>query len=294
MFKRPLHISLVQYSASIQKSSNLKFLAELLTEYLCQIKAKESEIPHLICLPEVFNFYSFGIKCPNERLLSSVENAETIEEGETFQTISRIAAENNVYILAGSILETNPNCPQKPYNTAFFVDNNGQLVTKYRKINLFNIVQNEHTKSCNVNANVIEAENRSAGNKLATFEIAGWKLGVTICFDLRFPELFRAYRDLLCDVILVPSAFLDSTGVAHWELLLRARAIENQCYIAGINQSKASSCYGHSMLIDPWGTILEKANYEDVKIISTTLDPEYIKKIRECMLIRGSNPFNSL
>ena len=124
------------------------------------------------------------------------------------------------------------------------------------------------------------------GSKTKIIELDGWKIGLSICYDLRFAELFLAYRQAGVDLILIPSAFTVPTGRAHWEILLRARAIESQCYVAAAAQAGdhegARSTYGHSMIIGPWGQILSQRTTEDQpRILGVRLDRSEIEKVRQ-------------
>jgi nitrilase len=126
-----------------------------------------------------------------------------------------------------------------------------------------------------------ESEILLAGDKIVSCDILGFKFGLAICYDLRFPELFRAMD--VVDIIVLPSAFTYQTGLAHWELLIRARAVENQCYFLGVNQGGVHETgrrtYGHSMLVDPWGEVLVSA-LEGEKIIYATINSDKISKVR--------------
>jgi nitrilase len=122
------------------------------------------------------------------------------------------------------------------------------------------------------------------GETVGSFDAPFGKVGLAICYDLRFPELFRAMGD--CALIVVPAAFTHTTGLAHWEVLLRARAIENQCYVLASAQGgthrNARRTFGHSMLIDPWGEVKDVLP-EGEGVVSGEIDPEYIAKVRESL-----------
>lgn len=133
---------------------------------------------------------------------------------------------------------------------------------------------------------VRESDYFAAGKEVSVVEIDGWKFGLSICYDLRFAELYARYAQSV-DVILVPSAFLVPTGTAHWEVLLRARAIEAQCYVAAPAQAGAHisgdakrMTYGHSMVVDPWGKVLSELN-EGTGLLTVDLDPEIITRVRQ-------------
>ena len=163
-----------------------------------------------------------------------------------------LARELKVTILMGSFPETADEAA-RPYNTILLFGPDGQRIATYRKMHLFDIDMPglEHLK---------ESKAISAGTELVVVEAGFAKLGLSICYDLRFPELYRALSAQGAEVLLVPSAFTDRTGKDHWEVLLRARAIENLCYVLAPAQwgrhSKNRASYGHAMIVDPWGMIV--------------------------------------
>lgn len=161
------------------------------------------------------------------------------------------------------------------YNTTLVIAADGSLVTKYEKIHLFQLFT--------ATSSVDETSRFAHGSQPATFEINGWTIGLTICYDLRFPELYRAYAG--AELMLCPAEFTHMTGKAHWEVLLRARAIENQCFIAGINQcgineSMNVRAYGHSMMVGPWGDVLSAAD-EDETCLRSELSRTDVTDARE-------------
>ncbi|MBU3631593.1 carbon-nitrogen hydrolase family protein [Polynucleobacter sp. AP-Melu-500A-A1] len=200
----------------------------------------------LAVLPEYFCL--MGLKDTDK-----VRARERYRHGPIQERLCAIAKENNIYLIAGTIpLEASD--PQKVLNTTLVFDPQGQNIGRYDKIHLFDFqTENERYQ---------ESETIEAGNVpgLLNINIDGqeWVLGLSICYDLRFPELYRALGQVDCHVI--PAAFTYTTGKDHWEILLRARAIENQCYVLAsaqggthLNQRRT---WGHSMLIDPWGEVL--------------------------------------
>lgn len=273
-----LLITAIQYSASFNKDENLAVIEKYIREIHKNIPHDNTEYEHLVCLPEVFNFYAFGIKDPDERKEVTKQNAEIIESGKTLQWASKLAQELNINILAGSILETNIENIYKPFNTAFVVNNTGELVTKYRKINLFEIKHKDKNQ-----VSISESSNRSRGTKLSTFNIGEIKFGLGICFDLRFPEMFVTYRQMGCHVLLLPSAFLHQTGQYHWDSLCHARAIENQSFFIALNQGIKSNCYGNTKILDPWGNTVEQLAQEDLASITALIDTDDISSIRNKM-----------
>lgn len=156
------------------------------------------------------------------------------------------------------------------FDSLLVFDDDGKLISRYDKMHLFSPGSDLPTNR------IDESKIFTPGKSLQSFMLHGWKIGAALCFDLRFPEHFRNYAP--CDLIICPSAFLEITGKAHWEPLLRARAIENQCYIAGINQC-AQGYYGHSMICDPWGTVIAEADMMPQAFVCT-LSKSRIDEVR--------------
>ena len=167
----------------------------------------------------------------------------------------------------------------KIYNTMLAYDKSGKLLQTYEKTHLFQLFIKDKIT-------VDETETYEFGRTgPQTFELNGFKFGMSICYDIRFPELYRKYEDI--DALICTAAFTKKTGRAHWEVLLRARAIENQCYMlaaaqCGVNKLNGIQTYGHSMAIDPWGKILAEAE-DKPEVIFTVLNKEKINNDRELL-----------
>ncbi len=264
--------SAVQLCATAYKMTNLN-LAEHLIEKA--VKAKQEafgeKTPHLICLPEVFNFRS------SEAMENNLA-AEEIPSGHTFNWACQLARKFQIYLIVGSILEKNEN---KPFNTSFAISPAGELLAKYRKINLFELKNPDSSLP-----DLCEPKYRSKGDKITTFETPFAKIGLGICFDLRFPEVFREYRRQNCDLIVLPSAFTYKTGQAHWEILCKARAIENQIFFVAPNQSIKANCWGHSLIINAWGETLNELSEEPEGFINAEIDLSKMRQIREYLKIQ--------
>lgn len=197
----------------------------------------------LAVLPEFF------VRISDARDNSFTAIIENLGNGVIQQYLAHIARDNNICLIAGSLpikIENSPKC----YNSSLIYDNEGNLIDYYHKIHLF--------KFDGRNFKFDEGITFAAGKKITIVEIAGFRLGIAICYDLRFPEMFRRMKDI--DAIVLPAAFLHHTGQDHWEILLRARAIENQCYVIASGQGgvheNGRHTFGHSMIIDPWGRVL--------------------------------------
>ena len=217
-------------------------------------------------------------ECCNYRRLSSEPlHVETIP-GPTTKLVSDIAKHQNQSILIGSIFEKSDD-PQKAYNTSILINADGEIVATYRKIHLFDATIK--------GIKMLESNYFIAGQMPCVTEVCGVKTGLSICYDLRFSELYHRYAKQDVSFITVPSSFTSVTGKAHWETLLRARAIESQAFVLAPNQFGLGSgkveTYGHSMVIDPWGDILAKASSDKEEICSTTIDLNRINDVKEKM-----------
>ncbi len=234
-----------------------------------------------ILLPEVFAYHG-----PYDKIYEMAES----ESGPLNESFSKLARELGVCIFAGTVGERpeegelnpsevkNRDGHKRVFNTAYIFDRTGKRVGKYRKTHLFNLYdEKKQPLYC-------ESDGFIPGKQLSTFELDGFKVGMAICYDIRFPGFFsNLVRESSIDILVVPSAFTFKTGQDHWELLLRARAIECQCYVFAANQTGTHSpgkiSYGHSMIIDPWGEVLANTG-NDEGIAMTTASHEKIAQIR--------------
>lgn len=220
----------------------------------------------VIALPETFDYRG------DELDLKAI--AEVLP-GSALQPLMAVAKERRVWILAGSIHESDP-AGGMPFNTSVLINPQGEMAAKYRKIHLFDIAIGDRS--------VTESAKYQRGSEVVYADVAGVRAGLTICYDLRFPEQYRLLADAGSDVVFIPSSFTAPTGEAHWEVLVRARAIENQCFViapgqAGIGAGGIAT-YGNSMIVDPWGRILARAPAEAETIISAVLDFDAMAGIR--------------
>lgn len=219
----------------------------------------------LVTLPEMFT-------CPYRT--SDFPVYAEMEGGEIWEACSKLASEYKVYLSAGSIPEKDEN--GRIYNTAYVFDRNGRQIAKHRKMHLFDISVSggQHFK---------ESDVLTAGDRVTVFDTEFGKMGLCICYDLRFPELPRLMALEGAKVILVPAAFNMTTGPAHWELLFRQRAIDNQVYVVGTASARDTSSeyvsWGHSIITDPWGEIVMQME-EKEGIHFTEIDLEKIDKVR--------------
>ena len=230
------------------------------------IKDSVSENADFIVLPEMFN-------CPysNDKF---IEYAEKESDSQTLNKISSLAKENGVYVLAGSIPEKEGS---KLYNASYLFDRNGEIMAKHRKMHLFDIdVKGKITFK--------ESDVLTAGNDFTIANTEFGKIGIGICYDVRFPELARIMVENGALMLIYPGAFNMTTGPAHWELLFRSRALDNQVYCIGVapalNEDASYHSFGHSIIANPWGEIIAEADEKENLIISE-IDLDEIKRIRE-------------
>lgn len=201
--------------------------------------------------------------------------AEAEGQGEIQEFLSSMACTLGVWIIGGTLPLRSAE-PGKVLNSTLVFDPDGRQVARYDKIHLFGFSKGEESYE--------EARTITAGSQVASFDAGAVRVGLSVCYDLRFPELYRAMGN--CALIVVPAAFTYTTGQAHWEILLRARAIENQCYVLAAAQggkhANGRRTWGHSMLIDPWGKVLD-VQAEGEGIVSGELDSGLIATIRESL-----------
>jgi predicted amidohydrolase len=257
---------------AVQMCSTDDFAANLATTRALVDRAA-GEGAKLVVLPECFSFLG-------RREGDKLPIAETLDgSGRVASMLRELATKHGVWIVGGGTPEIVPGDLARTYNTAVVVDPRGELVARYRKIHLFDV---------DIPGTVLkESDATKAGNELVVLDIDGAKVGVTICYDLRFPELYRQLvKDKGAEVLLVPAAFTAHTGAAHWHLLLRARAVENQAWVVAAaqhgqhNEKRAS--YGHSLVVDPWGTVVAEQDAGD-GVVMATLDSELVAKRRTQM-----------
>lgn len=202
-------------------------------------------------------------------------------DGPLMQRYCRLAAQHQLWLSLGGFQETGPD-PEHLYNCHVVVTSEGKIAARYRKVHLFNVeVQNGPV--------LMESRSTAPGNELVVCDSPAGRLGLTVCYDLRFPEVYqRLVFDMGAQVLLVPSAFTKLTGRAHWELLLRARAVETQCFViaaaqAGVHNEKRES-FGDSIIIDPWGDVIGKLDDPLATGIAVAeLDFDKMRKVRERM-----------
>lgn len=222
----------------------------------------------LVLLPEYFCYMGF-------RDTDKLALREAPGKGPIQQFLSDAAREHGVWVIGGTLPLEAPD-ESKVLNSSIVFDPSGKQVARYDKIHLFNFEKG--TESFD------EARTIQPGAEIQTFEAPFGRVGLSVCYDLRFPELYRSMGD--CALIVVPSAFTYTTGQAHWEMLLRARAVENQCYVLAAAQGGTHETgrrtWGHSMLIDPWGEIVAVRD-ESAGVVAGDIDPVRIASVRQSL-----------
>ncbi len=255
-------VAAIQMNSTADKNRNLE-RASVLIE---QAAASGAE---LVVLPELFNCLGTADQV--------VEQAESIEGGPTCQLLGKLSKERGLTILAGSIAVKTVD-PTRIDNMSLLFAPNGELVASYQKMHLFDIDLKDRVTYC-------ESDFMRAGDEMVVVPTAVGRLGLSICYDLRFPEFYRQLVDDNAEIVAVPAAFTETTGAPHWEVLLRARAIENQVYVIAANQigkhSESLTTYGHSMIVDPWGKVLAQAEAETEAVVTAEISLEKLREIRE-------------
>jgi deaminated glutathione amidase len=256
---RKFRAAAVQMLASEDKTANL-------LEAERWVRAAASQGAALVALPEVFLWR--GAKREERQAAEPIPGPAT-------ERLAQVARELGVYLLGGSILEEIPGS-EKAYNTSLLFDPSGTLLASYRKIHLFDVDLTDGVTAR-------ESDTRQCGELVVVAETELCPMGLSICYDLRFPELYRALAQGGAQLVFVPSAFTAYTGKSHWEPLLRARAIENQVFVIAPGQCgknpKSFETYGHSMIIDPWGTVLAQLT-DGPGLALADIDLDYLDKVR--------------
>ena len=255
---RKIVAAAIQMSSTPAKAENLTTAGRLIRE--ATFAGAE-----LVALPELWSCHGL------EEVYR--ENAEPIP-GPTTDFLSGLASEFGVWLLGGSILEGKPGA-ERLSNPSTCFDPSGELAAIYRKIHLFDAKAPDR--------DYLESRTIAPGREIVTAKAGGTTLGLSVCYDLRFPELYRLLALRGAEVLSVPAAFTLQTGKDHWELLLRARAVENQAFVLAPAQwgQKADGrwTYGRSMIVDPWGTVLAQCPDRD-GFARATLDLDYLDRFR--------------
>ncbi len=251
----------IQMASGPQVSANLSE-----AERLIKIAAEQGA--KLVALPEYFAI--MGMKDTDK-----IREREEEGDGPIQRFLSKMAKKHKIWLIGGSV-PLKASVASKVRNSCLVFDPNGKLAARYDKIHLFNLdLGHEHFH---------EDDTIEAGDGIVVLETPIGTIGLSICYDLRFPELYRAMGEV--DIIVVPSAFTDTTGKAHWETLVRARAIENQCYVLAPAQGgyhiSGRETHGDSMIVDPWGVVLDRLPRGSGVVIAG-INPAYQTSLRNSL-----------
>ena len=262
-----MKVSLVQMNSISDKAKNIA-AAKALVE-----RAVAEESPDWILLPEQFD-WAGGSRA------EKLANAEILPGGPAYVMTQELALKHKVFIHAGSIMEKIEG-ENLIHNTSVVFNREGEEIARYRKIHLFDVTT-PNGVAYNESATVKAGEPTTV-----TYNCEGVTIGCSICYDLRFPDLFQALAEKGAQIIALPAAFTLQTGKDHWEPLLRARAIETQTYVCAAAQTgsftvgnEQRQTYGHSLVADPWGHVVAKAS-DGVGLVSSRIDPIMIERVRQ-------------
>lgn len=253
---QPLTVTVVQNSADGEVARNLERIEALL---------RGQPVGDLLALPEVF-----AIRGRDEDYRARAESLS----GSILARLAALATRCHCWVLAGSVIER---AEGKLFNTSVLLNRSGRIAAAYRKIHLFEAYLD--------NGQVVrEHDLYQAGDNPVMAALEGWQCGLAICYDVRFPELFRYYAECGAHLFFVPANFTQKTGQDHWETLIRARAIENQAFVVapdqcGANPATGIASYGHSLVVGPWGEILAQAGNAE-GVITARLDPAELTRTR--------------
>ena len=250
----PVRVAALQMVSTPDVARNLAEARRLIAE-------AAGEGAQLVLLPEYFCFMG-------HQDTDKLELAEPYGDGPIQRFLADAARRHGIWVIGGTLPLKAPE-PDRVLNTTLVFDPSGREVARYDKIHLFNFAKGDESFD--------EARTIRPGGSVVTFDAPFGRVGLSVCYDLRFPELYRKMGD--CALVVVPSAFTYTTGRAHWEMLLRARAVENQCYVLAAAQGgkheNGRRTWGHSMLVDPWGDIVAVRDV-GASVVSGVLYPKRI------------------
>lgn len=254
-----MKLGLIQMASTMDKQHNVDTAAQKVTD--CAAQGAD-----LVVLPEIFNApYS------NDYFRAYAEPAG----GPTWQALSRMAKQDGVWLVGGSIPEIDE--AGKVYNTSFVFDGQGRQIARHRKMHLFDI-------DVKGGQRFKESDTFTPGDQVTVFDTPWGKIGLCICFDFRFPELARLMVLQGAQVLVVPAAFNMTTGPAHWELMFRQRAVDGQCYAVGVAPARdEKGCYvsyGNSIVASPWGEVVWRAaEKEEARMVE--IDLKRVEEVRQ-------------
>lgn len=263
----------IQMRSGIDVHKNLETAANLIAE-ASAMKAQ------LALLPEMFPL--MGLNETDKLTIQEQEGIGLIQE-----FLSAQAKRHHLWLIGGTIPLTSTT-PNKTKAASLVFNDKGQQVAHYDKIHLFDVTLND-------NEAYQESATIEPGNHLANVDTPIGNIGLTVCYDLRFPELYRELFNRGAQIFTVPSAFTAHTGKAHWELLLRARAVENFCYVIGANQGglheNGRETFGHSMIVDPWGSIVASIPGIEEGVVVADIDLDFLASVRKKIPVEKHQQF---
>ena len=271
-------LSAIQLTSTPEPRDNLVQVERYLTELQ---QAYDDDMPHLVALPECFAVFGGhdGLQ---------LQHMAPLGQGDIQQGCAALAKQFGVYLLAGSLPTTSPEPSRFSASSILFAPD-GNIVADYQKLHLFDVDVSDTTGSYR------ESQTTFPGQKITLVTLGELKLGMTVCYDVRFPGLMQALAAQGMNLLSVPAAFTRVTGAAHWHTLLRARAIENQCFVLAPNQTgvhaNGRETFGHSLIINPWGEIIGDAGTTP-GWISAVVDLSECDSWRQKMPVAQHNRFN--
>ena len=271
-----MRVSVIQMNPGHDKSENIAQAGRLIAE------AITADRPDIVSLPEVWSCLGGTRQGKFDIAEALPPPGSNLPGGPAYEFLRDVARSRRVHVHGGSIQEKGG---ERLFNTTLVFGPEGEELARYRKIHLFDITAPDGT-------GFRESATFGAGGEIVTYQAGGVKVGCAICYDLRFPEIFLALRRAGAELIFLPSAFTLQTGKDHWEVLIRARAIESQCWIAAPatwgrhldDGTQPRFTYGHSMLCDPWGQVVATVS-DGVGWATARIDPEVTARVRRDMPI---------
>jgi predicted amidohydrolase len=264
----PTTVAAIQLSSQADVGANLDRAAG----FVAEAARRGAE---LVLLPE--NFAFLGGSEEERRAIAEPLGEGGPLEGPIGRRLADMARTNRVWLLGGGMPERSAD-RDRPFNTCAVFAPDGRLAARYRKVHLFDVDLAERSYR--------ESNASSAGDTPVAVDVAGLKVGLSICYDLRFPELYRALSAAGAEVLVVPAAFTVTTGKDHWHVLLRARAIESQAYVVAAAQwgkhPGGRLTYGKSCIVDPWGEVVAQAS-EGEGVITAAVDRAYLRRVRQSL-----------
>lgn len=278
MSQQQMYVSALQMNSKASVTENLALVAAGLAEL-------PPERPRIVVLPEAFSCFGAGD-------LAQLQQAEPAGlAAPVQQQLSQLARTHEIYLVAGTQPLQVPEQPDKFSASCMVYDPSGEQIARYDKMHLFDVEVADSTRTYH------ESKYTQAGQQVVSFATEFGRVGLAVCYDVRFPELFRALREQGCELLLLPAAFTQVTGAAHWHTLLRARAIEQQCWLVAAAQvgvhANGRETYGHSLIVDAWGTVVaERA--QGTGWVHGCVDRDQIATIRRNIPVAQHNQFQVL